>query len=137
MVRDKKGSTKAGRMYALPIENYSSKELKKMFDTHISKQANVVTDKWSGYSPLKKEFNIEQIKSDSGANFPILHAIIMNLKGWIRGIHHSITERHLSKYLNEFCFRFNRRNFIDGMHNFILKKMTISKPILIKSINCS
>jgi transposase-like protein len=137
MVTDKNGHMNAGRMYALPLENYSSDELKKMFDTHISKEAKVVTDKWSGYSPLKKEYQIEQVKSDNGANFPILHSIIMNLKGWIRGIHHSIDKTHLSKYLNEFCFRFNRRNFIDNMHSFILKRMALSKPILIKSINCS
>jgi transposase-like protein len=136
MVTDKKGSINAGRMYALPIENYSSEELQKMFDTHISKKASIVTDKWSGYSPLKKEYTITQIKSEKGASFPILHAIIMNLKGWIRGIHHSIEKVHLSKYLNEFCFRFNRRNLIDNIHNFILKKMAKSKPIPIKSTCC-
>jgi len=137
MVTDKKGHTNAGRMYALPIENYSSEELKKMFATHISKEAEIVTDQWSGYTPLKKEYNIEQIKSDNGGNFPILHAIIMNLKGWVRGIHHHISKFHLKKYLDEFSFRFNRRNFIGGMHQFILTRMVKSAPILIKAMKCS
>ena len=40
---------------------------------------------------------------------PIIHLIFSNLKGWLRGIHHGVSPKHLQAYLNEFTFRFNRR----------------------------
>lgn len=33
----------------MKIENYSTKELKKLFDAHISTEAIVTTDLWKGY----------------------------------------------------------------------------------------
>lgn len=45
IVKDKKGQNAMGRGYAIPIANYSSTELKKIFDKHINKQAEIVTDK--------------------------------------------------------------------------------------------
>ena len=67
---------KVKRMYSLNIDNYSAKELEKVFEKHISKDANVVTDKWKGYRPLMKRYNITQIESNHGMNTvtPLLFA---------------------------------------------------------------
>lgn len=40
---------KPGRAYAKVIEDYSCKSLTPIFETHIKSDANIVTDKWSGY----------------------------------------------------------------------------------------
>ena len=40
---------------------------------------------------------------------PIIHLVFANLKTWLTGIHHGVSERHLQAYLNEFTFGFNRR----------------------------
>ena len=40
---------------------------------------------------------------------PIIHLVFSNLKTWLNGIHHGVSEKHLQAYLNEFTFRFNRR----------------------------
>lgn len=40
---------------------------------------------------------------------PIVHLVLSNLKTWLNGIHHGVSEKHLQAYLNEFTFRFNRR----------------------------
>ena len=119
---------KMGRAYAVSIENFSNEELSKIFDKHIDSKAKIITDKWTGYVPLKAKYNIEQILSDSGKNFPELHVLILNIKNWIRGIHHKISKKHLQKYLNEFFFRFNRRTFLSQMPIFALKRMTQNKP---------
>jgi len=117
-----------GRAYALPIENYSNTELKRILEEHVSKDAQITTDKWSGYTPSKEAFNITQILSKNGDNFPDIHNLIMNIKSWIRGIHHRISKKHLQKYLDEFCFRFNRRTFIENMPIFALKRMVYHIP---------
>jgi transposase-like protein len=123
IVQDKSGKETMGRGYAVSIEDYSNKELGKIFEKHIDKGAQIVTDKWSGYQPLQKEYQIKQVLSDNGKNFPTMHILIMNIKSWIRGTHHAISKNHVEKYLNEFFFRFNRRTWINKMPVFALNSM--------------
>lgn len=40
---------------------------------------------------------------------PLVHLVFSNLKAWLLGTHHSVSDKHLQAYLNEFVFRFNRR----------------------------
>ncbi len=79
----------------------------------IKKEAKITTDECTGYKPLDKEFeNRTHIKSgEKGENFPELHRVIMNFKGWLRGLHHQVGD--LQEYLNEYTYRFNR-SFMNG-----------------------
>ena len=116
------------------IEDYSSKELKKVFDKHISKdEATVRTDGWSGYDPIGKEYKMERIKSNKGKNFPNMHTLIMNFKSWLRGIYHKCSERHIQAYLDEFFYRFNRRNFGDNRFHNLIVRMVQTKPMFVKT----
>jgi DNA-binding CsgD family transcriptional regulator len=111
-----------GRVYIQTIEDYSSKSFKPFFETHIDKKAMVKTDKWSGYIPLKEAFtNLEQEKSNPGKNFHHIHTLIMNFKGWLRGIHHKCSSKKFQNYLDEFCFKFNRRQFLTHIAARMLK----------------
>ena len=42
-------------------------------DKHISKSALIKTDKWTGYNPLTKEFDLKQIKIRKSNDFGGLH----------------------------------------------------------------
>jgi transposase-like protein len=132
IVQDKKGNTTMGRAYAQSIDNYSTIELEKIFETHIDKDAHIVTDKWKGYAPLAKFYDLKQILSNKGGNFPNLHILIMNMKSWMRGTHHHISLNHVQQYLNEFCFRFNRRNWMKNMPIFVLQRIEESSPKPVK-----
>jgi len=124
---------KMGRAYGTVINNYSSVELKKIFDTHISKEkAQVRTDEWTAYTPLESEYTMERIKSDKGKNFPEMHTLIMNLKSWLRGIYHKCSEKHMQAYLNEFFYRFNRRSFGKSSFHNLIVTMVLTKPLFIK-----
>ena len=46
----------------------------------MSQTAQIVTDKWSAYQPLKKVYDIEQKLSINGKNFKELHIVIMQLQ---------------------------------------------------------
>ena len=48
---------------------------------------------------------------------PIIHLVFSNLKTWLRGTHHGVSPQHLSAYLNEFTFRFNRRFYPFNVSN--------------------
>jgi transposase-like protein len=113
-----------GRAYAEVIENSSAKELGSFLRKYVSKDAELITDKWKGYTPLKNEFTkLKQIASDEGKNFKELHIHIMNIKGWLRGIHHHCSKEHMQDYLNEYHFRFNRRSNMGTIFDVLMKKM--------------
>jgi transposase-like protein len=119
-----------GRAYAQVIESASSEDLKPFFNNYIDVDTVVITDEWRGYLPLKKEYqHLKQIPSNEGKNFPDMHIHIMNLKGWLRGIHHHCSKEHLQGYLDEYHYRYNRRNNMNTMFDLLMKKMIDNKPI--------
>jgi hypothetical protein len=124
-----------GRAYAQIIEAASAEEFKPFFASYISKKAKVITDEWLGYLHLKKEYKkLKQIPSNDGKNFPDLHIHIMNLKGWLRGIHHHCSKERLQGYLDEYHYRYNRRNNMDTIFHNLIVKMVTNDPKRLKSI---
>ncbi|TAE20183.1 MAG: IS1595 family transposase [Bacteroidetes bacterium] len=117
------------RVYIKAIDDYSAKSLTPIFEQHISKTAKVVTDKWKGYSPLTKEYNIEQILSANGKNFKQLHIIIHQIKSWIRTIPTHASKKHVESYFNEFTYRINRSQSKQTIFHNIIKRMMNSKPL--------
>ena len=120
---------KVKRMYSMKIENYSAKELKKMFEAHISTDASVTTDLWKGYRPLMKEYNISQIESDNGLNFKALHTMIHQIKSWIRTTYSWVSESNINRYLDEFCYRINRSQMKENIFNNIIRRMVVADKI--------
>lgn len=118
-----------GRAYAEVIDDASAKSLRPFFERRISKDAEIITDEWNGYKPLKKDYpKLTQVPSDKGNNFPQLHIHIMNIKGWFRGIHHHCSKERLQGYLDEYHFRFNRRAFKDTIFDVLIRRMVFYEP---------
>jgi hypothetical protein len=119
-----------GRAYAEVINHASSIELGAFLRKYVTIDAKIISDEWPGYSPLKKDFiNLEQIPSKTGKNFGDLHIHIMNIKGWLRGIHHHCSEKHIQGYLDEYHYRYNRRSFMGSMFDLLIQKMVVNVPI--------
>jgi len=129
IVVNKAGETGIKRAYAIKINNCSSKELKRLFDGHISPQAEVVTDKWRGYEPLCKDYIIKQEKSIPQENFQVVHRFIQGLKSWLRGIHHHVSDNFLQGYLNEYCYRFNRNQIKPKIFHLLVERMVTANPV--------
>ena len=116
-----------GRAYAQVIENASSKELSPFFNAHIATSAKVITDEWNGYKPLINEYpQMKQVPSKKGKKFPDMHIHIMNVKGWLRGIHHHCSKEHLQGYLDEYHFRHNRRTNMDSVFHKLIERMVMN-----------
>lgn len=128
---------KVKRMYSMKIENYSTKELKKLFDMHISKDATVTTDKWKGYRPLVGKYNITQIESDHGLNFKALHTMIHQVKSWIRTTYSWVSEFNINRYLDEFCYRINRSLMKENIFNNLVRRMVVADKINQSKLICS
>ena len=124
-----------GRAYAQVIDHSSAIELGDFLVKYVSKEAVITSDKWSGYTPLKKEFkNLKQVASNQGKNFKELHIHVMNIKGWLRGIHHYCSKEHMQNYLDEYHFRHNRRLNMDTIFDVLIRKMMNYEKTSTKSI---
>jgi len=123
------------RLYARVIPRASAEHLGSFMRRHIDPRAKVTTDKWAGYAPLEEDFeNLVRIPSGKkGGNFPELHRATMNLKGWLRGVHHHVTD--LQDYLDEYCYRFNRSFMKGDIFKNLMIRMVRAEPCLIKNIS--
>jgi hypothetical protein len=129
--KGKKGIRSA---FCTAINGYSSEDFKPFFDECIDDKAKIKTDKWSAYSPLKLEYRIRMVYSKTGKNFKELHYFIMNLKSWLKGIHHRVSGSHFQGYLDEFCFRFNRRYDRKPAWESLVDLMILHHPVTSKNL---
>ncbi|WP_394331953.1 transposase [Maribacter antarcticus] len=102
-----------GSGYAKVIEDYSAKSLRAILDMHISTQAHILANGWTGYRPLVQDYsNLKQTRYEKCRNFPLLHNQIRNFKNWLRGVHTYCDAENMANYINEYFFRFNRWNHL-------------------------
>jgi hypothetical protein len=64
------------------------------------------TDVVQGHTPI-----VLKNPKDASKKLPWVHTVISNAKRQFLGTHHSIGKEYLQAYLNEFCWKLNRRNF--------------------------
>lgn len=126
-VVNKKGKLTIGRAYSRVIADYSTLSFTPFFEDEICKEATIFTDLWRAYKPLAKQYDLNQYKSNNGESMQLLHLHIMNIKGWLRGIHHHISQKHAQCYLNEYHFKFNRRLNLENCFEKLIVKMTETK----------
>jgi len=101
------------------VPNASEKNMVPFIEKHVQVGSRVSTDEFSSYSKLKRNYQhstinhslkiyVEgEIHTNSIENFWSV------LKRGIYGIYHSVSERHLDRYLNEFASRFNERTITE------------------------
>ena len=79
----------------------------------------MITDAWMGYHGIaglgythvrRSQRAARARGEDPGKLLPGVHRVASLAKRWLLGTHQgSVEDAHLQSYLNEFCFRFNRR----------------------------
>lgn len=96
-------------------------EAKKM----INENSEVITDGAPAFKYISEVFRKHQSfimkdKTKVSKVQPWVHIAISNVKRWLLGIHHSAHPKYLQNYLNEFCYRFNRRFFGQSLFDNLL-----------------
>lgn len=125
---------KVRRFYALQIKDFSAKSLRPIFESHIDKAAQVITDKWKGYRPIKKDFTIKQVPSELGLNFKAIHTMIHQVKSWIRTTYSWVSKRHVDRYLSEFSYRINRSQNKDTIFHNLITRMVKAEKLYIQNL---
>lgn len=105
-----------GRVRLKHILDASRPTLEKAVEEMVELGSTVRTDGWSGYSKLKtkgyKHIVVPHQENIPGEDpTPLVHRIASLLKRWLLGTHQGGQQfSHLHYYLDEYTFRFNRRN---------------------------
>jgi hypothetical protein len=97
------------------MDDLTSENINSEVSKSINKESTIITD---GYRSLSKlgdvvKNHIQQVVPSKEAHkvLPWVHTVISNAKRLFLGVHHSIGKEYLQDYLNEFCYKLNRRNF--------------------------
>ena len=112
--KDGKRKERAGRLRLEVIPDASGKTLGDFLGRIAEPGSRVRTDGWLGYSEeALSDFihHVRVIKEPQRAHkrLPHTHQAFGNLKAWLNGTHHGVMPKHLPAYLDEFVFRYNRR----------------------------
>jgi len=114
-----------GRLRLQAIPDASAASLEGFIAADTAKPLTIATDGWAGYRGLKgkgyshEPINLSASWGDASLRLPAIHLVFSLAKRWLLGTHHgAVRSKHLQRYLDEFVFRFNRRNANAVSHGF-------------------
>lgn len=96
------------------IESLKSENINQGIEVGVSPGTEVTTDDSTSYkkiSPTIKHTAHKVDKANVNKVLPWVHKAISNAKKLLLDIHHRVDDDFLQNYLNEFCYKFNRRYF--------------------------
>jgi transposase-like protein len=108
-----------GRVRMRQIDSKNRKlEIFEFIDDVIAPGTILYTDGATTYNDIKEQFDVTHqpinlVGSGEPAHemLPAVHRIAALVKRWVAGtLHHGQSSKHLGYYLDEYTFRFNRRN---------------------------
>lgn len=116
---EQQATNKIGRVRFKQIPNASASTLEKTIDELVELGSKIKTDGWPGYVNLAEKgythevlVHPKQKSTEPGEDpTPLVDLVTSHLKRWLLGTHQGGQQfTHLHYYLDEFTFRFNRRN---------------------------
>ena len=121
---------RTGNLRMQVLENFKAPTLKYALESMVGPNEPIRTDDYVSYLTVKQGGmnNITQVRSEKGKSLAELHRQIMQFKGWLKGIHHRWSKKHLYAYVDEYVFRFNRRNKRKAIFHSVICKMMHQVP---------
>ncbi|MDR4968055.1 MAG: IS1595 family transposase [Acholeplasmataceae bacterium] len=113
------------------VDVLDAKTINSFVVNNIESGSKIITDKYRGYNKLLETNNVhEKIEFDlNGNQYKNLHIVISNLKSFVLGTYHGLGNEYLQSYLDEFCYRFNRRKMHDSLFNRLLELTIENKQV--------
>lgn len=129
---------RGGNIMAVVVPNTQAKTLVPIIKKNVEKGSVVYTDGWE-YTGLRKKYEQRSVDhskkfygmtyvTDDGEIIQVSTNSIENawttFKRTIKGTYIRVSKKHLQKYVDEFVFRFNTRNFTDSQRfNLLLRNI--------------
>jgi hypothetical protein len=101
------------------IDDLQKETINKVVQNAVSKNSQLQTDDYTSYVDLHgfvESHHKEVIPKAKGSEkLPWVHIAISNAKRQLLNSHHNVKPEFLQSYLDEFCYKFNRRYFGEAM----------------------
>lgn len=115
---------KVGHIKMVVVDDLKANTITPIVETNIAKNTIIVSDDSNSYVKLK-DIGVEhkpQIIPKDMVNemLPWVHIAISNAKRLLLDIYHDVEPQYLQSYLNEFCYKYNRRYFGDKLFDRLL-----------------
>jgi transposase-like protein len=108
-----------GYVKAQVIASVDGDSLLKFAESAIHQGSTIRSDGYSPYNKLKENgYRLEAECFDSKEkpeHLKWLHIVVSNMKAFLLGTYHGVGGGHLQAFLDEFCYRFNRRSWQDQL----------------------
>lgn len=122
-----------GRAHLRVIDDASAKTLTNAAGALIRPGSTVRTDGWRSYRALPAagyihEPYVQSTPQSAGELLPWAHIVISNFKRWQLDVFHGVSAAHLQSYLDEFCYRLNRRDQRLDLFRRILNRCVLYTP---------
>ena len=107
---------RGGELRAKQVPDTKGFNLKSFIVKNIAFGSEINTDEWWGYNGLAAAFKHNVVKHNEGqyvngnTHTNTLEGFWSLLKRGVVGIYHSMSNKRLQKYIDEFVFRYNTRN---------------------------
>jgi transposase len=121
---------RGGRVRVKVIPDRTTAELSKVAATHVLPSSMIFTDEWRPYERIGRRYASHRrvahkadIYVDGDAHTQTIEGFFGLLKNGIRGVYHAVSREYLQSYLDEYAFRYNRRNSREPMFWAILERV--------------
>lgn len=121
-----------GNIVVKVVSNVDSATIQPFLRKHVSIEANLKTDEYKGYNGIGKAgYNHdtvnhgekEYVNGDTHTNN--IEGFWSQLKRSINGTYHFVSPKYLQQYVNEFAYRYNRRNAINHIFYHFLESVSL------------
>jgi transposase len=126
-----------GRVVARVVEDASKKTLQDFAHEFVLPASTIFTDEHPSYTGLNKTYTHHRIQHSAGVyvrgnvHTQTIEGFWSLLQNGIRGVYHSVSKKYLQTYLNEYAFRYNRRELGNLIFSAMLARVSekaSSKP---------
>lgn len=120
---------RGGRIKASVVDGRSASTLKGQITEHVLPSSTVFSDEWPAYNGLEGTYrhrrirHSEKIYVSGDVHTQTIEGFFGLLKTGMRGVYHSVSDRYLQSYLNEYTFRYNRRDGREPLFWAILSRV--------------
>ena len=134
-----KRGERAGRLRLSTLDDAGEMSIRHFLTQNIEAGSTLRTDSWRGYSNnalVRYKHRVRVVRTPERAHrvAPHIHRVFSNLKTWINGTHHGVAPKYLQSYLDEFVFRFNRRNTPMAAFQTLLGISTRKTPLPLRNL---
>ncbi|MDO4950219.1 MAG: transposase, partial [Bacteroidales bacterium] len=120
------------------INDLKAETFEKEVQAAVEEDSIVVMDNLRGHVGVEKVVKNPERQTVPGKNapkvLPWVHIAIANAKSLFQDMYHGIKDEFLQGYLDEFCYKFNRKYFGDRVFDRLVIAGAASRPTFVHSL---